>query len=134
LASQTKGTRRRWRGPAALLPAAEGPPLLASGTDAEEFQIMADIRVAPCGHDLAESVDNAVIDTFHSSTLLANEVMMVLVVDVLVAPFIVTKITTPDQIEFFKGGNASVNRHPITRLAMEVLADLVNRKWPVVPD
>jgi hypothetical protein len=95
---------------------------------------MADIRVAPRGHDLAEFVDNAVIDAFHAPTLLADEVMMVLVVDVLVAPFIVTKITAPDQIEFFKGGNASVNRHPVTRLAMEALADLVNRKWPVVTD
>jgi hypothetical protein len=117
-----------------LLPAAGGTPLLASRADAEEFQIMADIRVAPRGHGLAESVDDAVIDAFHPATLLADEVMMVLVVDVLVAPFIVTKITAPDQIELFKSGNASVNRHPVTRLAMEVLANLVNCKWPVVTD
>jgi hypothetical protein len=117
-----------------LLPTAEVTPLLAVRADAEEFQIMADILVAPRGHDLAESVDDAVIDAFHPPTLLADEVMMVLVVDVLVAPFIVTKIAPPDQIEFFKGGNASVNRHPVARLALEVLADLVNRKWPVVTD
>ncbi len=118
----------------ALLPTAGGTPLLASRADADEFQIVADIRVAPRSHDLAEAVDDADIDVFHPATLLADEVMMVLVVDVLVAPFIVTKITAPDQMEFFKGGDASVNRHAVTRLAMEVLADLVNRKWPVLTD
>jgi hypothetical protein len=117
-----------------LLPTADGALLLARRADAEEFQIMGDIRVAPVCHDFAESVDNAIVDAFHPPTLLADEVMMMPVVDVFVAPFIVTKITAPYQIEFFKGGNASVNRHSITRLAMEVVADFVNGKWPMVTD
>jgi hypothetical protein len=95
---------------------------------------MGDIRVAPRCHDFGEFVDDAIIDAFHPPTLLADEVMMMPVVDVFVAPFIVTKITAPDQTEFFKGGNTSVNGHPVTCLAMEALADLVNRKRPVVAD
>lgn len=117
-----------------LLLTAEGTPLLASRADAEEFQIVADIRVASRGDDLAESVDDAVVDAFHPPTLLADEVVVVPVVNVLVARFVVTEITALYQVEFFEGGNASVNRHPVTRLAMEALADLVNRIWPVVTD
>ena len=80
---------------------------------------------------ILNAFDEAGVDALHSATFLADEMVVVSVVNKFVAPFVVAKIAAPDQVELLERGHTSVNRHSIARPPMQALADLVDGKRPV---